>query len=289
MLPNLREFRYPESLSEAVKDLSELAPRAAIIGGGTRMARWDDPRVEVAVDLSRAGLSYVEEAGDWIRIGSMTRIQGLVDSPILGSFAGGVLSRAAAAVPSRLVRNMSTLGGCVIPHAPSSALMPALLALEARVLIAGDVETMVTFDEFLRNPEWRRLGRTQILSEIRVQTRYRRWTSSYETFSRTETDPAWAIAVAMARLDGDTCAEARVTLGGVTARAVRVREIESDLAGEALPDETRCDALAEKAVAAARDDLTVDWRGSDEYRLHLVRVLTRRALWGATHPEGTQR
>ena len=118
----------------------------------------------------------------------------------------------------------------------------------------------------------------ELLVEIRVPER-EGWGTHYEKFNRVA--QAWSIvAVAAAvRVEGGRFAEARVGLTNMGPTPLRAAGVEAALAGV----DASADAIAAAAARAAEGTSpSSDLNAQADYRQHLARVLTRRALAAAT-------
>ncbi|MBI4865355.1 MAG: FAD binding domain-containing protein [Candidatus Wallbacteria bacterium] len=275
MLRNLKEFHYPATVAEALAILQRFDSRASVIAGGTSLGRTDDAKIEAMVDISRMGLAFLKEDKVSLRIGSTNPLQALARSRKLGVFAGGLLARAAASQPSRLLRNAMTLGGSIVLSTPWAEMPPALLTLDAKMIIAGEIEKIIPAEEFIGDSKYRVLGRSEILTEVRVPREMASWRSGYSVFARTRTDPAMVIASVALLEDRGTCAGARIVLGGITRRAIRCPAAEKKLVGKKLAPQHFAQA-ARAAVGGI--EVVVDWRASREYRLQVAEVVMRRTL-----------
>src|SRR5579883_1143564 len=143
MLLNLVEYHWAEHIDDALLLLGRLDVKTVPLAGGTYLLGLQDDSIEAVVDLRDLELSYISEEQRGLRIGAMTTLQNIVDSPVLKTFAMGLLSRAAqASSSSRLIRNCATIGGTLGAGAASQAdLLTALLALDAEVVVRSGSKT----------------------------------------------------------------------------------------------------------------------------------------------------
>ena len=265
---NLRDINKPTTIPDALALLQK--PGTVVFAGGTALIANQRPDVESVVDLSGLGLSYIKESNGAIAIGATSTLASLVESPILRALANGVLSDAAFGSESSILRNQSTVVGTLISE-PNGILAVALLALDARVHIAGKESRTVPMEDFLQ--EVQSLTHQAIVTEIDVPMANPR--ASMQTVARTPSDKAIVSAIASAQIGNGVARDVRISLGGVAEFAVRVKSVEVELEGKLL-DET----LVDKASAFASQGLAPqgDFRGSAEYRTEMAIVLTRRAL-----------
>jgi len=272
VIPAAFDYVRASSAEEAIGALAEHGDDAKLLAGGMSLLPLMKLRLAtpaVLVDVGRvADLSYVRDAGDHVAIGALTRHRDLETSDVLAAQCG-VLRGVAAEVGDNQVRHRGTLGGSVAHGDPASDLPAVLLALDATVVATGpsgarEIPAGDLFRGFLETA----LAPDELLTEIRVpKTGPDGW--SYQKFNRRAQD--WAIVGALAaRVDGST----RVALVNMGSTPLRARGTEDALAQG---------ATVEDAAARAADDTepTADLNATSEYREHLARVLTRRALVGA--------
>jgi aerobic carbon-monoxide dehydrogenase medium subunit len=265
MIPAPFELVRAGSVEEAVATLVEHEDDAKVIAGGHSLLPLMKLRLAtpaVLVDISRIpGLSYVRVEGDEVAIGAGTRHFELErDAVALAEVP--LLPHVASRVGDPQVRHRGTLGGTVAHGDPASDLPTALLALGGDVVAQGPsgrrsiplTEFFLGFFETALEPE-------ELVVELRVpRTGAVGW--GYEKFTRREND--WPI-VAAAAVDG------RVALANMAGAVVRATATEEALASGASIEEAA--ALADQGTSPVSD-----MHADQEYRRHLARLLTRRAL-----------
>jgi carbon-monoxide dehydrogenase medium subunit len=133
-----------------------------------------------------------------------------------------------------------------------------------RVVAAGDF-----FTGFLETD----LAPDEMIVEVRLPTP-RPGTAICE-FARRHGDFAIVAVAASVDRENGTCRDARVVLGGVAGTVQRATGAEAALIGSGL-DAGAIEAAAQEAAAGT--DPPGDIHGSADYRRHLVRVLTARAI-----------
>jgi len=216
----------------------------------------------VLVDISRIrDLSYVRVDGDEVAIGAGTRHHELEHSEVARAEVP-LLPHVASRVGDPQVRHRGTLGGTVAHSDPASDLPTALLALDGSVVVQGPggrrsipvTEFWLGFFETALEPD-------EIVVEARVpRTGSAGW--GYEKFTRREND--WPIVAAAA-------VQGRVALANMAGSVVRATATEEALAGGA--------SIADAAALADQGlEPSSDMHADAEYRRHLARLLTRRAL-----------
>ncbi len=282
MIPAKFEYVRPSSLDEAVSALADGGEDAKVIAGGQSLLPLLRLRLaypDLLVDI--AGLDElrgVTDGGDYLLIGGRTTHYQVVHDPLIAQHCG-LLAQAAATVADPAVRHRGTLGGSIAHADPAGDLPAVIVALDATLIArgpAGDRE--IPAGEFFVDYLTTALEPGEILTGIRVPKFGADWGYRYEKFHRTA--QAWAIvgvAALVRRSDGHV-AEARVGLTNMGSVPVRAVAVETAAAGAQASSE------ALRAAAASADEGTqppADLHGAPDYRRHLARVLTGRALEAA--------
>jgi carbon-monoxide dehydrogenase medium subunit len=269
VIPAAFEYVRAESVDAATAALTEHGDDAKLLAGGMSLLPLMKLRLAVPtvlVDVGRLDdLRYVRDAGDHLAIGALSRHRDLETDALLAAECG-VVQAVAAEVGDNQVRHRGTIGGSVAHGDPASDLPAVLLALDADFVLRGPAgERTVGAGEFFTGFLETALAPDELLTEIRVPKTGANG-FAYEKFNRRAQD--WAIVGAVAvRAAGST----RVALVNMGATPVRARGVEAALAGGASPGDA--------AAAAAQDtEPSSDINATAEYREHLARVLTRRAL-----------
>jgi aerobic carbon-monoxide dehydrogenase medium subunit len=282
MIPAKFEYVRPASVDEAVQALANGGDEAKVIAGGQSLLPLLRLRLaypDLLVDVGGLGeLQGVVDEGDALVIGARTTHYQLVHDPLIGEHCG-LLSEAAGMVADPAVRHRGTLGGSLAHADPAGDLPAVVLALNATMLATGPGgEREVPASEFFVDYLTTSLHPGEILTGVRVPKLGNEWGYRYEKFHRTA--QAWAIVgvAALARRSNGQVAEARVGLTNMGPVPVRAAAVEAAAAGaEASPQ-----ALAAAAASAADGtNPPADLHGQPDYRSHLARVLTGRALAAA--------
>ena len=273
MIPAAFDYVRAGSAEEAISLIGEYGEDAKFIAGGHSLLPLMKLRLAqptVLVDIGRiADLSYIRDAGDHIAIGAMTRHMDVEKSPVLAEHVP-LLAHAAGHVGDPQVRHRGTIGGS-IAHSDSASDLPATtLALGATYVAQGpngtrEIAAADFFEGFLQTA----LAPDELLTEIRVpKMNGAGW--SFQKFNRRAQD--WAIVgVAAWRRNG----ESGVGLVNMGSTPILATSVSAALAsGASIAD------AAEQAAAEA--DPQNDLNASPEYRVHLAKVLVRRALEEST-------
>jgi aerobic carbon-monoxide dehydrogenase medium subunit len=154
-----------------------------------------------------------------------------------------------------------------------------ILALDATLVARGPGgEREIPATEFFTGYLTTVLEPAEILTAIRVPELGDGWGYRYEKFHRTAQSWATVGVAAVARRSNGQVAEARIALTNMGPVPVRAGAAEQAAAGAQASRE----ALSRAAAAAADGtEPPADLHGAPDYRRHLARVLTGRALAAA--------
>ena len=273
MIPAPFDYVRAESAEEAISLVGQHGDEAKFIAGGHSLLPMMKLRLaqpSVVIDIGRlTDLSYIRDAGDHIAIGAMTRHMDVETSDVLREHVP-LLAHAASHVGDPQVRHRGTLGGTIAHADPASDLPATTLALGATYVAQGPNGTReIPAADFYRTFFESALEPDEILTEVRVpKMNGAGW--NFQKFNRRAQD--WAIVGVAAWRNGDQAGVGLVNMG---ATPILATSVASAIAGGA----SVADA-AEQATAEA--DPQADLNASVEYRQHLARVLTRRALDAAS-------
>lgn len=277
MIPSAFDYAKPATVDEALAALASGGEDAKILGGGQSLLpvlrmRLNTPTV--LVDCSRIDeLRGVCEDGSMVIVGAATTHDEVMHNALVKQNVP-LLAQAEATVADPAIRHRGTCGGALVHADPRSDLPPVAVALDAQFSIAGaGGRRTVGAAEFFKGPFETAVGPDEILVSVAFPA-MPGWGTHYEKFNRTA--QAWSIVgvAAAVRMDGGAIAEARIGLTNVGGTPARARAAEAALVGASSV------AAIEAACASASDGLSpfADEDADVEYRLHLVRVLTARAV-----------
>ena len=279
MIPAAFDYVRPSTVDEAVFALADAGEDGKVLAGGQSLLPVLRLRLaypSTLVDVTRIdGLRGVRDEGDAIVIGAMTTHDKLLRDPLVLQHAP-LLAQAAATVGDPQVRHLGTFGGSLSHADPAADLPAAALALDASMRVVGrSGSRTIAADDFFVDYLTTVLEPGELLTEISIPKLGEGWATHYEKFNRVA--QAWAIvgvAAAVRRSNG-SIAEARIGLTNMGSTPVRARAAEQALAGaNAALDAVRGAADHAADGTHAPSDLS----GGSDYREHLARVLTRRAI-----------
>jgi CO/xanthine dehydrogenase FAD-binding subunit len=281
MKPASFEYLAPDSLDAALDLLAHRGGEAKLLAGGQSLIPVMNFRLaqpSLLVDLNRLrDLDYIREDAGELRIGAMTRQRRLERDPLVRRLAP-LLREAVPFIAHPQIRNRGTVGGS-LAHADPAAELPAVaVALNARFRLqrAGG-ERWVEARDFFTGLFTTVLEPDEMLVEMLLPTPPRQPGWAFLEVARRHGDYAQVGIAAWISLDGhNRCLEARLVYLSVGDGPVEAREaarmlVGVDLSGEAI------DAAADKASREEMDP-TGDIHASADFKRHLARVLTGRAL-----------
>jgi carbon-monoxide dehydrogenase medium subunit len=282
VIPAKFDYVRPGSLDEAVTALASGGDDAKVIAGGQSLLPLLRLRLaypELLVDVGGIpGLSGVTDAGDALVIGARTTLYELMHDPLVAQHSG-LFAQTARLIADPAIRHRATLGGALAHADPAGDLPAVVLALDATLVVRGpNGEREILAADFFVDYLTTTLEPDEILTAIRVPKLGPEWGYRYEKFHRTV--QAWATVgvAALVRRSNGSVAEARIGLTNMGTTPLRATAAESAAVGA----EASRDAL--RAAAASADEGTNppgDLHGAPDYRRHLARVLTARALAAA--------
>lgn len=269
-------YHKPTTLVEAAALLAE--DGRTIIAGGTDLLV--NPRymvgVREVVDIRKLGLNYIRAENGWLHIGAGATMRTVAQQAALQRLANGILARGAAVCGSPNIRNMATLVGNIASALPSADTPPALLALNAEVVLVGtNGERVVPLDNFFVGPA-QSVRERELISELRIHLAdCDDLRGGFYKIGRTAEDISMVNAAATLKIQGGTITRARLVLGAVAPVPLRVTRAEEALAGQLATEET-----FQRAAELVRDEVRpiTDHRATAAYRRKMSAVAAVRAL-----------
>jgi aerobic carbon-monoxide dehydrogenase medium subunit len=277
MIPLSFDYAVAESVDHAIDLLGQHGDEAKLLAGGHSLLPIMKLRLAapaVLVDLGRLeDLKYVRDEGDHIAIGAMTRHSDVEADPILQEHCG-LLSYTASLVGDPQVRHRGTMGGSISHGDAASDLPSALLALEGTFVVKGPGgERTVAAGDFFQDYLQTDLAPDEVLTEIRVPKLGQNAGWSYKKFNRRAQDWAVVGAAAVVERSNGSISSARIGLTNMGSTPLRATAAEGTLSGADASSVAEATSSADEGTSPASDIAA-----SAEYRRHLARVLTRRAV-----------
>lgn len=244
------EILRPASISEAQK--AGKSPGAAFLGGGTWLASAGSART--LVSLEKLGLDGVRVEGGACTLGAMVTFQQLIDAPGVPA----ALRAAAAQTGSRTIRAMATVGGELGLLPQASVLVPVLIALDARLLLAGARQLLDSTRFCCERP-------TGLILEVTLPDAS--LPCGVRAVSRTSHSRKSLVVAASARALSPAVSGLRLVASDCRGQVLRLAGIERALEGAALPPKEKLELMVRGAFSPA-----ADMHASAAYKAHLAGV-----------------
>ena len=276
MIPAAFDYVRAESAEEAISLIGQHGEDAKFIAGGHSLLPIMKLRLAaptVVIDLGRVDdLKYVRDAGDHLAIGAMTRISDIERDATVQQQCG-LLAYTASLVGDPAVRHRGTVGGTISHGDAASDLPTALLALEGTFVLRGpNGERTVAAGEFFQDYLQTALAPDEVLTEVRVpKLNGAGW--SYKKFNRRAQDWAVVGVATVVERSNVTINAARIGLTNMGPTPLRAAAAESALSGASADSVAEATRSADEGTSPSSDIAA-----SSEYRRHLARVLSRRAV-----------
>ena len=279
MIPAAFDYVAPGSLPEAVAELVKHGEEGKVLAGGHSLIPLMKLRLATPsflVDIGRINnLNYIREGDGHVAIGAMTTHHDIELSELIKRKLP-VLSSAASQIGDPQVRNRGTIGGAAAHGDPFGDFPACLLALDAELQVVGpNGERSIQAREFFVDTFTTALEPNEILREIRIATPPEGSKGTYLKFSRRSQDWAIVAVAAQVSVSGHDVKSVVIGLTGMGSKPIRASGVEQALRGKAGHDD---EIRAAAEHAAEGTDPQQDLNGSPDYRRHLAKVLTRRAL-----------
>jgi CO/xanthine dehydrogenase FAD-binding subunit len=270
------EYVTPSTTEEAIQLLVDDEDARPIAGGQSLLPlmafRLAQPTT--LVDLASVpGLADITSENGTVRIGAMVTQTAAETAAVVGERLP-LLRQALSHVGHPVIRNAGTVGGSVAHADPAAEIPLALVALDGTVEVEGPKgRRSIEAGDFFVGAFTTALDTGELVTSVTVPASPLTW--AFLELARRHGDFALAMAAVGLSLDGDRCTDARIALGGVDARPLRVAEAEQALVGQTISE-----AVAGEAARAAVTNLSPpsDIHGSSAYRKRVASVLVQRAI-----------
>lgn len=267
------------TLDDVFSLLAEHGDDAKIIAGGqslmaTLNMRLSEP--EILIDINRIdGLAGIEDTGDTIRIGAMTRHVDVEESDLVATHAP-MIAAAMEHIAHPAIRNRGTFGGSIAFADPAAELPACAVALEATMHVAGKGGTRdIAATDFFKGLYETALGEGEILTAVSVPKIAAGWKSGFMELARRHGDYAIMGLCAHLQFDGAKFGDTRLIFFNAGDRPVSAPQTAALLNGQSWSDE-----LSEKLSASLKEELDPpdDLNADGPMRKHLAGVLVKRTL-----------
>ena len=272
----IERYERPATVAEAAALLA--GGSYALLAGGTDLypAHVGKPIARPLLDLSRvAGLRAIGRAGEAWVIGALATWTDVLRAPLPPLFDG--LKAAAREVGGVQIQNSGTVVGNVCNASPAADGVPALLALDAEVVLASARgERLVPLAQFISGPRLTALRADELVTSLRVPARDGPARSVFlKLGGRRYLVISVAMVAAVIEADGaGIVTHAAIAIGSCAPVAMRLTAFEARLVGTPLAGGADLVTAADLASLRPIDDI----RASAVYRADAALTLVRRAL-----------
>ena len=277
MIPAAFEYEVAESVDHAVELLGQYGEDARPLAGGHSLIPLMRLRLAVPkalIDLGRLDeLRYVRDEGDHLAVGALTHHRDILNNELVNEHCG-ILGYTAGLLGDPSVQHRGTIGGTLAHGDPAGDMPSVICALEGTLVVQGpDGERTVDALDFFKDYLFTDLEPQEIVTEVRVPKLGSNTGWSYKKFSRRSQD--WAIVgvAAVVEKDNGSISSARIGLTSMGSTPIRASSTEEALSGASADGVAQAAESADEGTSPASDDAA-----SAEFRRHLARVWTRRAV-----------
>ena len=277
MHPAPFDYEVAESVDHAIELLGQAGEDARPLAGGHSLIPLMRLRLAAPtalIDLGRLdNLRYVREDGDHLAIGALTPHREILNNDLVNEHCG-ILGYTAGLLGDPSVQHRGTIGGTLAHGDPAGDMPSVMCALEGELVIQGpDGERTVPALEFFKDYLFTDLEPQEVVTEVRVPKLGSNTGWSYKKFSRRSQD--WAIVgvAAVVERDNGSISSARIGLTSMGSTPLRASVAEQALSGASGDQIAEAANSADEGTSPGSDDAA-----SAEFRRHLARVWTRRAV-----------
>ena len=282
MKPPRFDYHAPESIDEALDLLADSGPDARILAGGQSLVpvlNFRLARPRVLIDINRvAGIAGIEDAGDRLIVGALTRQRAIETSETVAR-AAPLLHEATRHVAHLPIRTRGTVGGSIANADPAAEDPAVAAALEATMVCRSrGGERRIAAAGFFVDVLTTALEPDEMLVAIEFPKIPENAGAGFAEISRRDGDFALAGVAAQVALSNGRVSDARIAACGVGPAPIRFRAAEEILLDSA------CEPAAIEGAAdsvAGSCDPHGDVHASAAYRRQLAAAMTRRALTAA--------
>jgi carbon-monoxide dehydrogenase medium subunit len=280
MIPATFDYHTPTSLNEVLALLDLYGDDAKILAGGHSLLPALKLRLSSIghlIDIGRLGdLAFLKENGGRLSVGARTTHYQVESSTLLQQKCP-LLAECAANIGDVQVRNRGTIGGSLAHADPAADYPAAILALEAAIqAVSASGTRVIKAEQFFVDMLTTALQPGEIITQVQISPFVANTGSAYLKVPQPASGFAVVGVAALVTMDAKgQCTKARVGITGAAAKAYRAYDTEAALTGKSLDG-----AILMQAAAQATNGIETngDIFASADYRAHLARVYTKRAL-----------
>jgi aerobic carbon-monoxide dehydrogenase medium subunit len=282
MIPAQFDYFAPKTIEEALDLLGEYGGDAKILAGGHSLIPTMKLRLtslKYLIDIGRIpSLKSITEADGGLRIGALATHHSIEASELLKQKCP-LLCSVASHIGDMQIRNRGTIGGSLAHSDPAADWPAGILCLEAKLVVnSKNGERVINSEDFFVAMLETAIQEGEILTAIHVPVTAGEKTAYLKVPQSASGFAIAGVAIRLRMDGGQKCSAAYVAITGVADRVYRAKGVETELTGRVLDA-----ATIEAAAAHAADgvDPLSDIHASGDYRTHLARVYTRRAILAA--------
>jgi carbon-monoxide dehydrogenase medium subunit len=280
VIPQEFDYSRPTTVQEAVDLLAD--GEAKVLAGGMSLIPLMKLRLsapEHVVDLGRIPeLNRIAEDGGSLHLGALLTHHQVASSGLVQEKCP-LMAETAAHIGDAQVRNMGTLGGSAAHADPAADYPAALCALEAKVrLVRKDSERVMGIEDFFVDVLTTAVEPEEIITELVLPIEEPGTGVSYQKLRQPASGFAIVGIAARVRKDGGKITMARIGVTGLGATAYRATGVEALLEGT---EGSQADVAKASAAVDEGVDANSDLHASSDYRKHVARVFTARAVHAA--------
>jgi carbon-monoxide dehydrogenase medium subunit len=278
----IHDFHYlkPGTLKEALAMYADHEDCKVICGGQSLLIVMRQGMIapEYLLDIKHLDeLNYIKfDEKDGLRLGATTTHRAIEKSEVIKKYYPALVAMENK-LASIQVRNWGTIGGNLAHADPAGDPAPVLIALKADIKVgSAKGERTMPLDEFFVDYFETAMEKGELVLEVHVPVTEPKTGIAYQKFNYLTNDMGIVGVAASVTLNGgNTCKDARVVLGNAGPTPRRSKKAEEFLIGKALND----DVFTEAGKIASEDcEPIADIHASEEFRRHVIGVLTKRML-----------
>jgi carbon-monoxide dehydrogenase medium subunit len=280
VIPQEFDYSRPTTVQEAVDLLAD--GEAKVLAGGMSLIPLMKLRLsapEHVVDLGRIPeLNRIAEDGGSLHLGALLTHYQVASSGLVQEKCP-LMAETAAHIGDAQVRNMGTLGGSAAHADPAADYPAALCALQAKVrLVRKDSERVMGIEDFFVDALTTAVEPEEIITELVLPIEEPGTGVSYQKLRQPASGFAIVGVAARVRKAGGKITMARIGVTGLGATAYRATGVEALLEGS---EGSQADVAKASAAVDEGIDANSDLHASSDYRKHVARVYTARAVHAA--------
>lgn len=271
-----QEFEYlaPKTLNEALSLLERYKEKnARILAGGTDLLvkmKTIDLKTDYLINVKNIPELNFIDTSDGLKIGAAVPLShieriGKVKEKYPALYEG-IKSMAAIAV-----RNMGTIAGNICNASPAADTVPSLIAYGVKVkLVSKRGGRTVLVEDFITGVGKTVLGSDELITQVNIPEMNKNSGSAFSKKGRVKADIAKINLAVYLEREGSICKDCKIVLGSVAVKAIRAKEAEGLLKGQAVSA-----SLIDKIAKEASEEIKPidDIRSSAEYRSEIARVI----------------